>query len=177
MAVNPLHTPRLASTGTVARHGPECWPDMLRNWWPAWPGIRNEEEERLEQERRERREAHAKLIADLEQQAGAWHRARFLRRYVQAARRILKGQRVQAHFRDETIDFLDWAAAYVDHLDPLSVTPHNPDLTSEPHYYYRSNDEVLKESLQRVFGINCQHARKLLRAALTDTNAEGLENV
>src|ERR1700683_3440264 len=41
MAVNPRHTPRPASTGTVARHGPESWPGMLRNWWPAWTGIRS----------------------------------------------------------------------------------------------------------------------------------------
>jgi hypothetical protein len=40
MAVNPRHTPRLASTGMVAQHGPESWPGMLRNWWPAWTGIR-----------------------------------------------------------------------------------------------------------------------------------------
>ena len=39
MAVNPRHTPRPASTGMVARHGPESWPGMLRNWWPAWSGI------------------------------------------------------------------------------------------------------------------------------------------
>ena len=24
----------------VARHGPESWPGMLRNWWPASTGIR-----------------------------------------------------------------------------------------------------------------------------------------
>jgi hypothetical protein len=41
MVVNPRHTPRPASTGMVARHGPESWPGMLRNWWPAWTGIRN----------------------------------------------------------------------------------------------------------------------------------------
>jgi hypothetical protein len=27
----------------VARHGPESWPGMLRNWWPAWTGIRIDE--------------------------------------------------------------------------------------------------------------------------------------
>ena len=28
----------------VARHGPESWPGMLRNWWPAWTGIRSQEQ-------------------------------------------------------------------------------------------------------------------------------------
>src|ERR1700733_1459543 len=52
MAVNPRHTPRPASTGMVARHGPESWPGMLRNWWPAWTGIRRQEPNQM------------KLIAD-----------------------------------------------------------------------------------------------------------------
>jgi len=30
--VNPHHT--------LCRHAPEWWPDMVRNQWPAWPGIR-----------------------------------------------------------------------------------------------------------------------------------------
>ena len=34
MAVNPRHTP--------CRHRPEWWPGMLRNWWPAWTGIRTQ---------------------------------------------------------------------------------------------------------------------------------------
>src|SRR5258706_3780352 len=40
-AVNPRHTPGPASSGTVARHGAECWPGMLRNHGPASSGIRN----------------------------------------------------------------------------------------------------------------------------------------
>lgn len=27
--------------GAVSGHGPESWPGMLRNWWPATTGIRN----------------------------------------------------------------------------------------------------------------------------------------
>jgi len=38
--VNPHHTPGPASAGMVARHGPECRPDILRNYGPPWAGIR-----------------------------------------------------------------------------------------------------------------------------------------
>ena len=42
-----------------------------------------EEEERLREERLARQEANAKLIKQLETDAGAWHRARYpLRRYI-----------------------------------------------------------------------------------------------
>lgn len=55
------------------------------------------ERERLERERQAklaaelsaRRAANTQLIHELERQAGAWHRAQFLRRYVRAAKRTL----------------------------------------------------------------------------------------
>lgn len=63
--------------------------------------------------------SHQKLIKQLETDAGAWHRARYLRRYVQAPRRKLGEQSLRAKFRNETIDFLEWAEEYVNQLDPL----------------------------------------------------------
>jgi hypothetical protein len=30
-------------------------------------------------------------------------------------------------FRDDRIDFLEWAEGYITQLDPLSATPANPD--------------------------------------------------
>jgi hypothetical protein len=116
-----------------------------------------EEEERQEQDRQARREAHAKLIADLERQAGAWYRARFLRRYVHAARRALGGNRIEAKFRDQSVDFLDWAAAYVDQLDPLSETARNPDQLPEPTHY----EDALKKKLLRLFGLDGRTSPKL----------------
>jgi len=110
-----------------------------------------EEEERREQDRKERREAHAKLIAELERQAGAWYRARFLRRYLHVARRAVGNDRIEAKFRDQPIVFLDWAMAYVDQLDPLSETPRNPDQLPEPTTYYRGDEESLKRVLLRLF--------------------------
>ena len=120
-----------------------------------------EEEERREQDRKERREAHAKLIADLERQAGAWYRARFLRRYVHAARRAVQGNRIEAKFRDQSVDFLDWAASYVYQLDPLSETTRNPDQLPEPDRYYRSDEDALKKALLRLFGFDGCTAPKL----------------
>jgi hypothetical protein len=120
-----------------------------------------EEEERLRRERQERREAHAKLIADLERQAGAWYRARILRRYVQAARRTLAGRRVEAKFRDQTVDFLDWAIAYVDQLDPLSAAPHNPDQAPETSDYPRPDEDAFRKLLLRLTGLDGRPTAKL----------------
>jgi hypothetical protein len=131
-----------------------------------------EEEERQEQDRQERREAHAKLIADLERQAGAWYRARFLRRYVYAARRALGGNRIDARFRDQSVDFLDWAASYVDQLDPLSGTSRNPDQLPEPDRYCRCDEDALKKTLLRLFGFDGRTPPKLTH----QSQANGQEN-
>jgi hypothetical protein len=120
-----------------------------------------EEQERLRQEREERRAAHAKLKSNLERQAGAWYRARYLRRYVKAARRALQGQRIEVPFRDSTVDFLDWATAYVDQLDPLSATPGSADQNPEPSNYFRSDEDALKKLLLRLTGFNGQLPQKL----------------
>jgi hypothetical protein len=141
-----------------------------------------EEEERRQQDRQERREAHAKLIADLERQAGAWYRARFLRRYVHAARRAMGGNRIEAKFRDQSVDFLDWAIAYVDQLDPLLETARNPDQLPEPTHYYHSDEDALKKTLLRLFGFDGRTPSKLTHQSQAngqedaDEEAEGFED-
>jgi hypothetical protein len=120
-----------------------------------------EEQERLRQERLERRAAHARLISDLERQAGAWYRARILRRYVQAARRTLAERRVEAKFRDQTVDFLDWAISYVDQLDPLSAAPHNPDQAPEISDYPRPDEDAFRKLLLRLTGLDGRPIAKL----------------
>ena len=112
------------------------------------------ERERLLEEEAERRQAHANLIAELERQAGAWHRARFLRRYIHAAYRTLQGESVHAKFRGERINFLDWATAYVNQLDPLSLAPTNPDQGPEPTDYPGPDESGLKKLLLRVMGFD-----------------------
>jgi hypothetical protein len=130
-----------------------------------------EEEERQRHDRQERRETHAKLIADLERQAGAWHRMRLLRRYVRAARRTLGEQHLQVPFRDQSIDFLDWATAYVDQLDPLSASPRNPDQgPTRPDYPY-PNEDAFKRLLLRVTGFDGRPGPKL---ATTENDRDNL---
>jgi hypothetical protein len=65
------------------------------------------EEERLRKEQEDRRDAHDKLRAELERQAGAWHRGRFLRRYVRAARHSLGNRIIERPFLDKQIDFFE----------------------------------------------------------------------
>lgn len=81
------------------------------------------EEERRRQVLEKRQEANAKLIEQLERDAGAWHRARFLRRYVRAARKALSAPRlspavetdqlatpsIRVRLGKEIVDYLTWA--------------------------------------------------------------------
>ena len=81
---------------------------------------------------RQRRAANVKLIEELEHQAGAWHRARFLRRYLRAAKRAL-GNR--------------------------SFTT---DLHHERSFQYGADEERLKGELQRLLGHSWETATKVI---------------
>ena len=81
---------------------------------------------------RQRRAANVKLIEELEHQAGAWHRARFLRRYLRAAKRAL-GDR--------------------------SFTT---DLHHERSFQYGADEERLKGELQRLLGHSWETAAKVV---------------
>jgi hypothetical protein len=130
----------------------------------------NEQQRRAELERRrdeqlafqqtERREANARLIHELETQAGAWFRARTLRAYLRAVRRAMGETVLQAKLQGIPIDFLSWAEQYVDQLDPLSKAAHHPDLI--PDYPgYRPAEHVLQEALFRMLGLKWHKASKL----------------
>jgi hypothetical protein len=112
--------------------------------------------EKLEMEQSERRAANAKLMHELEAQAGAWWRARFLRSYLRALQRGLGSERLTAKRQPETVDFLDWARHYVDQLDPLSTTPHDRDMKSEQPDYYTPPETKLNEVLARLLGQRLQ---------------------
>jgi hypothetical protein len=122
--------------------------------------IERRRQEILERAGAERREAHKKLAHELERQSGAWSRARFLRRYLRAARQALGDQKITADFMGEQIDFLSWAEAYVEQLDPLTVTDRNPDQSGGETYY--STEEKLKESIRRLIGADWNESSKLL---------------
>ena len=91
--------------------------------------IERRRQEELRWEQSKRRSANETLIHELEAQAGAWLRARFLRSYLRALRRTVEKEGLQglvAKRQEETVDFLAWAQHYVDQLDPLCMTPHDP---------------------------------------------------
>jgi hypothetical protein len=109
--------------------------------------------------------------------AELWYRARFLRRYVHAAHRAVGANRIEAKFRDQSVDFLDWAAAYVDQLDPLSETARNPDQHPEPDRYYRSDEEALKKTLLRLFGFDGRTPFKLADQSQVNGRANAEEEI
>jgi hypothetical protein len=93
----------------------------------------------------QRRAANAKLVHELEAQAGAWLRARFLRSYLRALRRAVGDVTLQAKRQDETVDFLEWAKYYIDQLDPLCPAPHDPDMMADRPGYYSPPETKVNE--------------------------------
>ena len=110
-------------------------------------------ERAIEQSRREEleqvQEAHQKLIKQLETDAGAWHRARYLRRYVQAARKRLGSEALPVSFRKATIDFLTWADGYVNQLDPLEPAARTGEFKEGTSGYYHNDLESMKNAFGR----------------------------
>jgi hypothetical protein len=124
--------------------------------------LEEERQERLRKEFAERREANVKFIYELARQAGAWHRAQFLRRYVRAARRALGAESITLDLKGQPTDFLAWAEHYIDQLDPLSATDHDSDLTPERTYYSDSDRDRLQGELRRLSGHTWDRASKLV---------------
>ncbi len=117
--------------------------------------IERRREEKLRWEQSERRTANEKLIHELEAQAGAWLRARFLKSYLRALRRALEKDGTEglvAERQEETIDFLAWAQHYIDQLDPLCATPHDPDFEADRAGYYSPADKQVNDTLDRLLG-------------------------
>lgn len=117
--------------------------------------IESRRKEDLLRRQSERRSANAKLIHELEAQAGAWLRARFLRSYLRALKRSVTNQQIEVMRDDHPIDFLSWAAHYIDQLDPLSKVPYDPDLMDEDLGRYGS-DEGIRKTLSRLMGRHWQ---------------------
>jgi len=130
-----------------------------------------ERQQRIRKELAERREANQKFICELEHQAGAWHRAQFLRRYIRAARRALGADSITLELHGQPTDFLAWAEQYIDQLDPLSAADHDSDLTPERSYYSDSDRDRLQGELRRLSGHTWERASKLV-AEPTESNDE-----
>lgn len=120
-----------------------------------------EEQERQRKEREAIQEANQKLIQQLEIDAGAWHRARYLRRYIREARRTLGSQVLQARFRDATVDFLEWAEAYVDQLDPLRAARRTGEFDETSTYRYHTDLDRMKSAFGRLLGTEWPDAFKV----------------
>jgi hypothetical protein len=118
------------------------------------------EQKRLAEERAARQEANAKLIKQLETDAGAYHRARYLRRYIRAARRRVAGSTIDASYLSSTIDYLAWAERYVEQLDPLSSAPRVEDF-ERPTNEYGSDDDKWKKGVARLLGAPWKDAWKI----------------
>jgi hypothetical protein len=128
--------------------------------------LERQRQEKLRWEQSERRTANATLIHELESQAGAWMRARFLRSYLRALRRAVNASGVRglvAKRQEETVDFLAWAQHYVAQLDPLCTAPHDPDLEADRPGYFTSKDKEVEETLGRLLGNNWAEAFKVGR--------------
>jgi hypothetical protein len=74
---------------------------------------------------------------------------------------VLGTKRLQAEFLKEPIDFIEWAEAYIQQLDPLTPSPHNSELT-EGRSYYTPTDEKLEAMMLRITGAEWRSASKLL---------------
>jgi hypothetical protein len=121
-----------------------------------------EQAERERESAKERHEATAVMIAELERQAGAWHYARRLRHYVRAAKRILGERRFTWKHQGTPVDFLEWAANYVEEIDPLGSRPRHPDRTPERSYIYSLADRDLAKLIGRWFNHDEYLPHKLL---------------
>lgn len=136
-------------------------PEVLLGFYELSLSIRERREKDEREEREAIREANSKLIAQLEADAGAWHRARYLRRYIKAARSALGERSLPVRYRDEAIDYLDWAERYVDELDPLASAPRSGEFDESSSYYYHNDLERMREAFGRLLGADWKKAFKI----------------
>jgi hypothetical protein len=120
--------------------------------------IETRRQDQLRWQQSQRRARNAKLIHELESQAGAWLRGRLLRSYLRALRRTTGGK-FDVVLEGSTLDFLSWAQHYVDQLDPLASEPHDLDLMDEGLKKFGQDDEIRK-SLSRLLGRHWQECLK-----------------
>jgi hypothetical protein len=94
-----------------------------------------EKERRAQEERRalatKKREEEAARIRGLNDAADKWYNARSIRTYVEAVRSAIAT--IPPESQDhELIEWLDWASAYADRVDPLIPTPRIPEDPDPP---------------------------------------------
>ncbi len=120
---------------------------------------RREEEKRLRLS--QRRSTNAKLVTELEAQAGAWMRAKILRSYLRALSRATEGKKFEVMVDRSAVDLVEWAQRYVDQLDPLSSEPHDPDLMDESLMRFGPREDGVQDCLSRLLGRHWQKSLKV----------------
>jgi hypothetical protein len=131
-----------------------------------------QEEEQRRKAQEARQQAHAVLIEQLETDAGAWHRARYLRRYIRAARRSAGQRSLRARFMGESVDFLDWAESYINQLDPLHPSQRSIELQAHRSGYVVNDLDRITASFARLLGSEWTSAWKMGNDADQRTDTE-----
>jgi hypothetical protein len=120
-----------------------------------------EEQERRREEREAIQNGNQKLIAQLERDAGAWHRARYLGRYIRAARRAVGDRVITARFHGENLNYLDWAERYISQLDPLNSADRTGEFEEGSNYQYQRDLDSMKKAFGRLLGSDWPDAWKI----------------
>jgi hypothetical protein len=96
-------------------------------------------EERTRQEERQRREAEIARTKALEEQADRWHRSRMIYEYLAAVRAEAEA-RGESAVEGALAEWLEWAGAYAQYLDPRQQLIH--DLTATARVKRATDDMV-----------------------------------
>lgn len=141
--------------------------DIKRRRKEAAEAVERQRQEDLRQERiRKTREAHARLIARLEAEAGVWERAQRLRRYLRAARRALApGERIEASIEGESVDLLSFGENFANQLDPLHASLRRAAFFDGKDPYatgltYENDETKLQKFVARILGGDWRGVRK-----------------
>jgi hypothetical protein len=117
---------------TDTRDLKDVLPSILNGAYEAAYGVKERREERRQfqrelqkkaekkEERRKRREEEKRRREALEEEATRWSKARSLRAYIQEVRSRAEREELTPQRRKEVEEWLEWAKAHADRIDPLS---------------------------------------------------------
>lgn len=78
------------------------------------------EEERKRIELKERRDREVEKLKNLENDANDWHRSQVIMNYIRALEDKLKREEIPENRRSKLLEYIEWAKAKVEWLDPLT---------------------------------------------------------
>ncbi len=68
---------------------------------------------------------------------------------------------------------MEWAQHYIDQLDPLCPTPHDPDMKADRPGYYSPPETKVSKLLGRLLGQSWEDAFKISKDESAETNRSG----